>query len=135
MKFEKGKILADLPVIFLALFNICIHLLVINNLEYHRDELLYFSLGQHPDFGYATVPPMIGWIAWFMQNVFGYSLFAVRLFPALLSGVMVLLVSAVAREFGGSSYSGILASIGFIISVFALRTYSLYMPVQIDLFF
>src|SRR5664279_6375266 len=112
MKFEKGKILADLPVIFLALFNICIHLLVINNLEYHRDELLYFSLGQHPDFGYATVPPMIGWIAWFMQNVFGYSLFAVRLFPALLSGVMVLLVSAITRELGGSPYSRILASIG-----------------------
>jgi 4-amino-4-deoxy-L-arabinose transferase-like glycosyltransferase len=135
MKFEKSKIAVELPVLFLALFNICIHLLVINNLEYHRDELLYFSLGQHPDFGFETVPPMIGWIAWFMQNVFGYSLFAVRLFPALLSGVMVLLVSAVARELGGSSYSRILASIGFVISVFALRTYSLYMPVHIDVFF
>jgi hypothetical protein len=135
MKPLKARILTDLPVIFLALFNIVIHLLVVNNLEYHRDELLYFSLGQHPDFGFATVPPMIGWIAWLMQNVFGYSLFAVRLFPALLSGVMVLLVSAIARELGGSSYSRILASIGFIISVFALRTYSLYMPVHIDVFF
>jgi 4-amino-4-deoxy-L-arabinose transferase-like glycosyltransferase len=84
MKPLKTRILTDLPVIFLVLFNICIHLLVINNLEYHRDELLYFSLGQHPDFGFATVPPMIGWIAWLMQNVFGNSLFAVRLFPALL---------------------------------------------------
>src|SRR5664279_1180651 len=127
MKSGAQKIRPDLPIIFLAVFNIIIHLLVINNLEYHRDELLYFSLGQHPDFGFATVPPMIGWIAWFMQNIFGYSLFAVRLFPALLSGVMVLLVSAIARELGGNLYSRILASIGFIISVFALRTFSLYM--------
>ena len=135
MKSDIQKAKPDLPIIFLALLNISIHLLVINNLEYHRDELLYFSLGQHPDFGFATVPPMIGWIAWLMQNVFGYSLFAVRLFPALLSGVLVVLVSAISRELGGSSYSRILASIGFIISVFALRTYSLYMPVHIDVFF
>lgn len=135
MKSDIQKARTDLSIIFLAIFNILIHLLVVNNLEYHRDELLYFSLGQHPDFGFATVPPMIGWIAWLMQNVFGYSLFAVRLFPSLLSGVLVLLVSAIARELGGSSYSRILASIGFIISVFALRTYSLYMPVHIDVFF
>ena len=135
MKSDAQKTRTDLLIILLAVFNILIHLLVVNNLEYHRDELLYFSLGQHPDFGFATVPPMIGWIAWFMQNVFGYSLFAVRLFPALLSGVLVLLVSAIARELGGSSYSRILASIGFIISVFALRTYALFMPVHIDVFF
>jgi hypothetical protein len=135
MKSGAQKIRPDLPIIFLAVFNIIIHLLVVNNLEYHRDELLYFSLGQHPDFGFATVPPMIGWIAWLMQNIFGYTLFAVRLFPALLSGVMVFLVSAIAREMGGGSYSRILASIVFIISVFALRTFSLYMPVHIDVFF
>jgi hypothetical protein len=119
----------------LALFNIAIHLLFIKNLEYHRDELLYFSLGQHPAFGYATVPPMIGWIAWLMQNIFGYSLFAVRLFPAMISGVMVLFVSAIAKEFGGSRYSGILAAIGMIISILGLRTFELYQPVHIDLLF
>jgi hypothetical protein len=135
MKPGAQKTRQDLPIILLAIFNILIHLLVINNLEYHRDELLYFSLGQHPDFGFATVPPMIGWIAWLIQNVFGYSLFAVRLFPALLSGVLVLLVSAITRELGGTSYSRILASIGLIISTFALRTFSLYMPVHIDVLF
>jgi hypothetical protein len=125
----------DLPVIFLAGFNVLIHLLVINNLEYHRDELLYFSLGQHPAFGFATVPPMIAWIAWLMQNTIGYSLFAVRLLPALLSGVLVILTAAIAKELGGSSYSRILAGIGVVISGFVLRTFSLYMPVHIDVLF
>lgn len=133
------KLLRDIkinPVVGgLALFNILIHLAVYNNLEFHRDELLYFSLGMHPDFGYATVPPMIGWVAWLMENIFGHSVFAVRLFPALMSGLMVLLVSATAKELGGSSYARILAGIGMIISIFGLRTFTLFMPVHIDVFF
>jgi hypothetical protein len=119
----------------LAFLNIAIHLIFIHNLEYHRDELLYFSLGQHPAFGYATVPPMIGWVAWLMQNIFGYSLFAVRFFPAVLSGIMVFLVSAIAKELGGSRFATIMASLGIIISIFGLRTFFLFQPVHIDLFF
>jgi hypothetical protein len=122
-------------VVFMALFSVAIHLLVANNLEYNRDEMLYFSLGQHPDFGYASVPPLISWIAWLMEHMFGYSLFAVRLFPALLSGVMVILVAAIAGELGGNSYARVLAGIGFIISGFGLRTFSLFMPVYIDVVF
>jgi hypothetical protein len=124
------------PVIWgLALFNVAIHLLFINNLEYHRDELLYFSLGQHPAFGYATVPPLIGWIAWLMKSLFGYSLFAVRLFPAILSGLIIIVIAEIAKELGGSRYSSILASTGMIVSIFGLRTFFLFQPVHLDLFF
>lgn len=125
----------DPVIILLALFSILMHLLVMNNLEYHRDELLYFSLGQHPAFGYATVPPMIGWIAWLMQHLFGYSIFAVRIFPAIMSGIMVILIAAIAQELGGSRYSSILAATGFIVSIVGLRTFTLFQPVHIDLFF
>jgi 4-amino-4-deoxy-L-arabinose transferase-like glycosyltransferase len=135
MRSFKSWISADLPIIFLAIFNIFIHLLVIGNLGYHRDELLYFSLGQHPDFGFATVPPMIGWIAWLMQNLFGYSIFAVRLLPVIMSGVLVILAAEIAKELGGTSYSRILTGIGIIISGFVLRTFSLFMPVFIDVLF
>jgi hypothetical protein len=120
-------------IFLLAILNVALHLYFAKNLEYHRDELLYFSLGMHPAFGYATVPPVIGWIAWLMQNVFGYSVFAVRLFPALMSGVMVILISAIAKELGGSGYARVLASIGVLVSVFGLRTFLLFMPVHIDL--
>ncbi len=119
----------------LALLNVILHLVMSYNLEFHRDELLYFSLGLHPGFGYATVPPLIGWIAWLMQNIFGYSLFAVRIFPALVGGLMVFLMSALAKELGGSNFSRILAAIGMLISGFGLRTFILYQPVHIDLMF
>jgi hypothetical protein len=117
----------------LALLNVAIHLYFSNNLEFHRDELLYFSLGQHPAPGYATVPPLTGWIAWLMKNIFGYSIFAVRFFPALISGLMIFLISALAKELGGTAYSRILAAVGIIISVFGLRTFLLFQPVYIDL--
>jgi hypothetical protein len=124
-----------LLIFLIAAINVVSHLVFSANLEYNRDELLYFSLGSHPAFGYATVPPLIGWIAMIMQKIFGHSLFAVRLFPALLSGVMVYLVSATVKELGGSWYARILAATGLVISIFGLRTYILFQPVHIDLFF
>ena len=135
MKINIKNNYVNLVIAGLALFNVILHLVVSCNLEYHRDELLYFSLGLHPGFGYATVPPLIGWTAWLMQNIFGYSLFAVRIFPAVIGGLMIFLVSATAKELGGSDYSRILAGIGLLTSGFALRTFLLFQPVHIDLLF
>ena len=129
MKYFENKTFSDIMILVMALISISIHLLVISNLEYHRDELLYFSLGLHPAAGYATVPPIIGWIAWLMESLFGYSVFAVRLFPALISGAMIFLAASMAKELGGSRYAAFLAALGLLISNFFLRTFSLYMPV------
>jgi hypothetical protein len=122
-------------IVFVALLSIGLHIIFLGNLEYHRDELLYFSLGMHPDFGYATVPPLIGWVAWLMQNILGYSVFTVRLFPALIGGAMVFIVSDLAKELGGNKFARILASAGIVIAPFGLRTFFLFMPVHIDLLF
>ena len=134
MKSQGEKSWLKPEILFIALVSIVIHLVFINNLEYQRDELLYFSLGMHPAAGYVSVPPLIGWVAWLMQNIFGYSLFAVRLFPALLGGAIILLSAEIARELGGSRYASFLSAIGLIISVFFLRTYLLFQPVHIELF-
>ena len=106
----------------IAIFNIAIHLAFAGNLEYHRDEMLYFVLGMHPATGYASVPPLTGLLAWVVQNLFGFSVYAVRLLPSIASGLMVLLVSGIAKELGGSRYASVLSAIGFMIAGFALRT-------------
>ena len=121
-------------IICMALLSLYIHLAFINNLEYHRDELLYFSLGMHPAGGYASVPPLIGWIAWLMQNIFGYSVLAVRIFPAVLGCVMIILSAAMARELGGTRYASFLSALGLLISVFFLRSFGLFHPVHIEIF-
>jgi len=124
----------DLIILAIALFNIVIRLLVYDNLEYHRDELLYLALGQHPDFGYATVPPLIGWVSWLLQHLFSNSLFAIRLFASVLGGVMIFLVASMARELGGSRYAAILAATGLTVSGFFMRTFFLFHPVHLEIF-
>ncbi len=118
----------------LAFFNIAIHLYAINNLEYHRDELLYFALGTHPDLGYATVPPLIGWIAAIMQKLFGYSLFAVKLFPALLGGALVVLAARITQELKGDAYAQILTAVAIVCMPVGLRAFHLFQPVPMELF-
>ena len=88
----------------------------------------------HPAAGYASVPPLIGWIAWIMQTIFGYSVFAVRIFPAVLSGAMIILSASMARELGGSRYASFLSGLGLLISIFFMRTYGLFHPVHIEIF-
>jgi 4-amino-4-deoxy-L-arabinose transferase-like glycosyltransferase len=117
----------------LAIFNICFHLVFSANLGYHRDELLYFSLGQHPAAGYETVPPLIGLSAWMMQSLFGYSVYAVRLMPALFSGIMIFIVAAISRQLGGSKYAEFLSAIGLTVSIFFMRSFSLFQPVFMEI--
>jgi hypothetical protein len=135
MKSENNKNYPATSILLIALFNFGLHLAVAGNFEYHRDELLYFSLGEHPAAGYASVPPLIGWLAWIIQNIFGYSVYAVRLVPALMSGLMIFLVAGMVKQLGGSKYAAILASAGFTVAGFGLRTFSLFQPVFIDMVF
>ncbi len=118
-----------------AILNIVIHLAFYNNLEFHRDELLYFSLGLHPSWGYASVPPLISWLATFIQSTIGFTLFAVKFFPALLSGIFVLLCSAITKELGGKGFAQALTSLVIVCAPFTLRTFHLFQPVHLDLFF
>jgi len=109
MRLQKSR-LTGFIILLLAIFSVVFHLIFSNNFEYHRDELLYFSLGTHPAAGYATTPPLIGWLGFVLIRVLGYSLFTVKLVPALFSGGMVLLGAALAKELGGKEYARILAA-------------------------
>jgi hypothetical protein len=128
------RIISDPVLLLMALFSVLFHLISATNLEFHRDEMLYFALGQHPSFGYNSVPPMIGWCAWLMESIFGYSLFAVRLLPSLLSGVMILMAASIAKEMGGSRYASFLAALGLFVSIFFMRSFFLFMPVFLEIF-
>lgn len=122
-------------VFLLAVFAVLLHLAFYNTFEYHRDELLYFSLGTHPATGYATTPPLVGWLAFLLIKIFGYSLFAVKLVPALFGGGMVLMGAAIAKELGGKKYALILAAFSMIVPLLMLRAYFLFQPVFLDIFF
>ena len=117
----------------IALVAIALHLYAAPQLEYHRDELLYFALGYHPAWGYASVPPLIGWLAGLVRITLGDSVFAVKFLPAVLSGVFVWLLALITREMRGRKYAQILAATAALVMPIALRSFHLFQPVHLEL--
>ncbi len=122
-----------LTLAFIALLNVGLHLYAAGNLEYHRDELLYFALGFHPDWGYASVPPLIGWIAGGVRLLFGTGVWAVKLLPALLSGVLIYLIAGIVRELRGGDFAVLLAAAAALLMPALLRFFHLFQPVHLDI--
>ena len=124
------------PWVFLiAVFNVFFHLAFYNTLGFHRDELLYFSLGQHLSAGYASVPPFTGFVAWLMIHISGYTLLSARIIPIMLSAVLIILVAAIARELKGKQYAQILVALALLVTPFNLRGFGLFQPVCFDIIF
>jgi hypothetical protein len=119
----------------LCLLNIIVHLSSISYLEFHRDELLYFSLSNHLELGYASVPPFISWMAWLAKSIFGFCPFAVKIFPALLSGAFIFLCTRIARELKGGFYAEVLTAVFIMCTPLSLRAFILFQPVPFDIFF
>ena len=124
-----------LVILLLVAAAIIVHLIFYRNLGFHRDELLYFSFADHLDFGYFSVPPLIGLMAFAATRLFGYTLFAAKIIPALTGGAMVWLVASMTKELKGSLFAQVLAATGLICSIIFLRGFGLFQPVFSDLFF
>jgi hypothetical protein len=111
----RGSIRASALVLSsLSLLRLLIQFAGINHYGWFRDELYYMACGQHLAWGYVDQPPMIALIAWCARHVFGDSMFAVRLLPALAGAAVVFLAGWIAREFGGGLFAQFLASLALL---------------------
>ena len=128
----KGK---TILITLIGLSSAVLHLFFHNGFEYHRDELLYFSMGQHLDFGYATVPPLIGFLAFISKSILGTSLYSVRFFPAVFSGLLVYLTSLIAKELKGGPWSQVIAAIGVFGASILVMLFGIFTPIFLDVFF
>jgi hypothetical protein len=129
------KIYQNSIIIIVALAAVLLHLLSGSGFEYQRDELLYFSFSRHLDFGYATEPPLTGFMAFIAKSLFGYSLFAVRFFPAVLSGLLIWISSLITKELNGKFRSQLIASVGVGTSTFLVMIYGAFTPYCFDILF
>ncbi|WP_407663333.1 ArnT family glycosyltransferase [Micromonospora musae] len=75
-------------------------LLLANRYGYHRDELYFLLCGRHLDWGYVDQGPLVPALARLIDTVAPGNLVALRTPSALIGGGCVLLVAAIAREFG-----------------------------------
>jgi 4-amino-4-deoxy-L-arabinose transferase-like glycosyltransferase len=102
---------------------------------FHRDELLYLSLGRHLDWGFWSNPPFIGLMGWISGEVLGGSLIAAHILPALAGGAIAGLGIAMIRELGGGRYAQLLGALAMCCSLALLRSASMLQPVIFDWFF
>ena len=101
---------------YLALLTIAIHFLSNGGYGYFRDELYGMACGRHLAWGYVDHPPGLAVMAWVTHHLLGDSLFALRFFPAICGGLIVLLTGLAARELGGGRYAQALAAVAVMVA-------------------
>ena len=100
-----------LAVGLVAAVKLAVHLYAGRHYGYFVDELYYLACGRHLAWGYVDQPPLIALVAWFETAVFGQSLQAIRLLPALSGAAKILFAALLARELGGGRFAQGLAAL------------------------
>lgn len=84
------------------------------------DEWYYLSCAARPAFGYVDHPPLAPLVLTLFTGLFGKSLLAVRVLPALATSVTVFLTGKLTEEIGGGRYARHLAAIAMVCTPTAL---------------
>ena len=103
-------------VLALAVVKLVGHLAVAAQYGIFRDELYFLACSEHLAWGYVDQPPLIAAIAWAARHLFGESLLALRLLPALAGAGKVVLAGLLARELGGRRYAQGLAALAVVVA-------------------
>jgi len=111
-----------------SLLGLAIHLLTNRGYGYFRDELYFIACARHLDWGYVDFAPLSAWFLRVEMTLFGSSLFAVRIFPAIASALATGLAGILARELGGRFWAIMLACTGMLGSLFFLAIGNFYSP-------
>jgi hypothetical protein len=100
------------PAVLIVMCSVVVaHLLTAVRYGIFRDELYYIACARHLSAGYVDQPPLIAWITWTVLHTLGSSLLALRLLPALASGLLVWMTGKITQEWGGGRYAQMLAAL------------------------
>ncbi len=106
--------------------------LLVTTFGIQRDEFLYFSMGEHLRLWRMDFPPFIAMMANVSAALFGHTLAAARIFPAIEGAMLTVLAALIARELGGGRYAQGLAALCSVSSVLFQRASTLFQPVILD---
>jgi Dolichyl-phosphate-mannose-protein mannosyltransferase len=83
---------------------------------YFRDELYYLALSHHLAWGYVDMAPMAPFVLYISRALFGESLQAIRVLPALALGAEILITGLITRELGGKRFAVCLACLSVLVA-------------------
>jgi len=95
----------------LALMHFLLHVLTNGNYGMFRDEFYYIACSDHLAWGYVDHPPLSIALLAGSRVVLGESVQAIRLLPALMGSLLVILTGLMTRELGGGRFAQIFAAL------------------------
>jgi len=117
---------------FFLLLKISLQFLLVHpDFDLQRDEFLHLDQADHLAWGYLSVPPVTSWISLLIRFL-GNDEFWVRLMPALIGGLTLLVVWKTVEALGGNLFARSLSAIALIFSVMA-RLNILFQPNSMDI--
>ena len=124
-----GAAVGGLPIVALAIAAVAVHLVTnlgLGGYGYFRDELYYIACSHHLAFGYVDQPSLSIILLWIELHLFGTSIFALRIFPALADGATVIVAAMLAREMGGGRFAMGATALAVLIAPVFLAVTSFY---------
>ena len=109
-------------VALIATATTALHVATANIWDFHRDEFYYLACGRRLAWGYVDHPPVTPLLYRIADVTVGPSELGLRIVPAVLHGVTVLLVALLARELGGSTRAQVLAALAAALAPLLLTT-------------
>lgn len=78
--------------------------------EYFIDEFYYIACSENPAFGYVDHPPLAPLVLTLFSFIFGNSIFALRVLPAIASSATIVITGLITKEFTNVKSAQILAA-------------------------
>ena len=116
----------------LVMFGVHVITVLITPYSFHRDELLYIAMGKYLRPLAMDFPPFIAIAANTARTLFGDSLFAIRILPAVAGAALIVLAALIARELGGGRRAQALAMLCVLCAPLFMRSAALFQPVVFD---
>jgi hypothetical protein len=122
-------------VLVLALFVAALQLWAGPRYGLFRDEYYYLACADHLAWGYVDQPPLSIAVLAGVRALLGDGIFAIRLVPALLHGILILATARLAREMSGGRAAQGLAGLAVAIVPQLLGLFGYYSMNAFDLLF
>jgi hypothetical protein len=121
----------------LALVKLVLHLASTGHFGYgfFIDELYFLACSEHLSWGFVDMPPLFPALTALVRALFGDSLFAVRLVPAVSGAALVLMTGLLARDLGGRRFAQGLAALSILTAPLWLALHSIHTMNALDQLF
>lgn len=116
-------------ILLFTVAKLAVHLLTATNYGLQRDAYLYLAQSRHLDWGFFSTPPLLAFITRIHTFIWGDSVLAVRLLPALVGAVSIFIVGWLIRQLKGGTMAQVIGLSAYFLSPGFLRPAVLLQPV------